>query len=148
MAVRGSRLSEALALHSTATDVAPVLHPGPANRIGERIGRPLRLADARAERRRGEDAAAVSEHPARFEPRARVKDLARQLRGALEALDHIALAYALGIAGRGHHHPESRTRIPSHIQRVEPAAERGFAQRGQVGLEPQEDRLRLRSAEE
>src|SRR5207248_9880308 len=105
MAVRGSRLFEALALHGTVTDVAPVLHPGPANRIGERIGRPLRLADARAERRRGEDAAAVSEHPARFEPRARVKDLARQLRGALEALDHIALAYAHGteigrVAGR------------------------------------------------
>src|SRR2546430_234502 len=103
-------------------DVARVLPAGPANRVRERIGRALRLPDARAEPDRAQHATAVGQHLAGLHPGAGVKDLARQAGGSLQTLDGVALVHLVRVAGRGQNYAERRARIlgwmPSLMMRV------------------------------
>src|SRR5215472_1622952 len=136
--ISGSRAA-ALALHGTVTDVVPVLHARPMNRAGERIGLILRCSDARTQANRAQHTSSAGEHAAGVAPRAGVKDLAGELRGAFEPLDDVATAHALGIARGRHHHAERGARVPLGTRPVEAPVERSLAQRGEVGLEAHHD---------
>src|ERR1700681_3400779 len=87
----GLKLPGRLALHRAIADVAPVLHTGPVDRVRQRIGFTLRLADARTEPNRTQHATAVGQHFSGLEPGAGVEDLARQAGGAPPARPGVAL---------------------------------------------------------
>ena len=73
----------------------PIVDAVPVDGLDQRVRLGLRGADVRAQADRAQNAPAAGDDAARFEARARVKDLARQRGGTLEAFDRVSLAHRI-----------------------------------------------------
>ena len=79
--------------------------------------------------------------------RARVEHRDVRMRGgsdAIEAVDHVATARRVGIAGRRQHDRQRGAAVPLGLDAIERPGERVIDEDGEVGGQTRHDRLRFR----
>jgi len=118
----------------------------PVDLCNRAIGALLRVMHAVAERTHAQHAAAAGQHPLAVQPGAGLKHLDLGRKRAVQAMNHVAAAWGVGIVRRRHHHTQRRARIPLRVHAIERAVERRFDQLQQIRLQAQQDRLRFRVA--
>src|SRR5437016_4089402 len=129
-------------------DVAPEVHPRPADLVdgGVRLGH--RPVDRVAECRDAEHAATVGDQTAVVDPRTRVEDHAvGPAREALEPVDRPAALDGTRVPLRGEHDAHRRARVPLERLAGEPPLARAREEVEQIGAESYEENLRLGVAE-
>src|SRR5262249_42038384 len=104
-------------------DVAPQLHAVKLYLPGHLVGALLRGAHVVAQRGHAQHPAAAGDEVVAADRGAGVEHMA-VLAGRRQAVDGIALARVVGVAGGGQHHAQRHPRVPLRLDLVERAVER------------------------